>query len=488
MNPILVPLLFLLALLAGCTNSTPAQAPATSEVTEGSQPLVPGCQGCHAVTVEQPHDLPCVDCHGGEAQASVKEAAHSDLVARPAHPESMAAVCGRCHGQQVEQLAKASHLTVAKQVDVVRQAFGAKERLASLTLIPRHAAPSTPLALAEDLLRRRCLRCHLYAPGDGYAAVRHGTGCAACHLAFANGGLASHQILARPTDQQCLSCHYGNRVGADFYGRFEHDHNEDYRTPFQFQGEGIIPYGVGFHQLSPDRHQQAGMVCIDCHGGQELMAGGPRLTCLSCHDRRLGADAPATLSEADGRRQLRTVAGTPLVVPVLRDAAHDRYQGKVGCQVCHGQWSFADHGNHLLRLDTPDYEDWRAMTRQGSAEVESTLEAALFLDGHDRPPSMGDGITGATAAGIWLQAYELRRWEEINTCLDEQGVLQVCRPSLDLHLSYVNQDGEVVFDGVRPLGDVPVMRPYTPHTTGRAGAFYQERLGKIRGPGRRLGP
>ncbi len=160
----------------------------------------------------------------------------------------------------------------------------------------------------------------------------------------------------------------------------------------------------------------------------------------------------------------------------MKDLAHGRYGAKVACQVCHGQWSFADHGNHLLRQDDPDYEPWQALTRQGNAEIETKLEAVLFQDGAASEATMTDGITGSPSPGIWLQAYELRRWEEINTCLDGQGVLQVCRPILDLHLSYVNQDGEVVFDGVRPLAGTQIMLPYTPHTTGRAGAFYQQRL------------
>ncbi|MDD5758923.1 MAG: hypothetical protein PHI06_07545 [Desulfobulbaceae bacterium] len=435
------------------------------------------------MTLDAAHDLGCVSCHNGVSEAREKQLAHTGLVGKPAHPEQMKATCGSCHAEIVGRAASTLHFTVANKINLVLQAFGAKERLTSLVDIPICVAPTTRLQLAEDLLRRRCLRCHLYSAGDAYAATRHGTGCAACHLAFDNGSLRDHRFLARPTDWQCLSCHYGNRVGADYYGRFEHDYNWDYRTPFQAKAvEESPPYGVGFHQLSPDLHQQAGMSCIDCHGNKELMAGEGRLTCLTCHAAVLGKGGPTALKEVDGHRQLILRLSTKILdVPLMRNEAHERYGRQVACQVCHGQWSFADHGNHLLLQDTSDYLSWQALTRQGSAELERELNAALFHD-DDAEPSMVDGITGISRPGVWLQAYELRRWEEMNTCLDEQGVLQVCRPLLDLHLSYVNQDNEVVFDGVKPSAKMPVMQPYTPHTTGRAGAFYQGRLQGLSAP------
>lgn len=476
-NPIAWPLIALLGMMISCSQPDRTTEVAAEE-TPVVQPMLPGCRNCHPFTMDTSHDLNCETCHGGDPKASAEQGAHAGLIPQPAHPEQMVAVCGKCHATIVQQVAATLHFTVADEVNLVRQAFGAKERLASLTTIPQHEAPATPLQLADDLLRRRCLRCHLYTAGDAYPATRHGTGCAACHLALQNGILTDHQFLARPTDQQCLSCHYGNRVGADYYGRFEQDFNWDYRTPFQIKALEAPPaYGVGFHQLRPDLHQEAGMACIDCHSGQELMAGGKGLTCRTCHAAVLGADAPSALTEQDGRRQLTTaLTGKRLAVPLMRDSAHALYGRGVACQVCHGQWSFADHGHHLLRQDSPDYEPWQALTRQGSAELESKLAAALAPESEGLAATMVDGLTGQDRPGVWLQAYELRRWEEINTCLDSQGVLQVCRPILDLHLSYVNAAAEVVFDGLRPVAGALVMQPYTPHSTGRAGAFYRKRL------------
>jgi len=474
--------IILLACCGACSKADPGGQADVAKAKDIQQ-AVQGCRGCHPLSLDRQHDFPCDECHRGDPQANAKDAAHAGLVEQPAHPDRMTPFCGRCHEATVRQAVSTLHFNIANEINLVRQAFGAKEDLASLTAIPQYIKPESPGQLAEDLLRRRCLRCHLYSTGDSYPATRHGTGCAACHLAFANGALIDHQFMARPTDQQCLSCHYGNRVGADYYGRFEHDVNWDYRTPFQAaKGEVAQPYGLGYHQLVPDLHQQAAMACIDCHGGQELMAGAPRLSCRDCHEGALGPDAPSSLTETDGRRLLTTVSGKRLEVPLMKDPAHDRYGGKVACQVCHGQWSFSDRGNHLLRLDDPDYEPWQALTRQGNAEIEAKLEAALSQGAGDTPATMTDGITGSDSPGVWLQAYELRRWEEINTCLDGQGILQVCRPILDLHLSYVNPEGEVIFDAVHPAAGIPVMLPYTPHTTGRAGAFFPQRLDKAAVP------
>lgn len=469
-------LLMALALLVGCSS------PETPTGGDGRpRQVVAGCRGCHPLSLDPSHDFACEVCHGGEVESGVQQKAHEGLIPQPAHPERMVAVCGRCHGGLVQQAATTPHFTLAREVNRLRQAFGAKERLASLTAVPQgQGEPTTRLQLVDDLLRRRCLRCHLYAPGEAYVSTRHGTGCAACHLAFQAGNLADHRFLAKPTDEQCLSCHYGNRVGADYYGRFEQDINWEYRTPFAADKdrETAPAYGVGWHQLRPDLHQRAGMACIDCHGGQELMAGAAGLRCLSCHAASLGADAPPALTETAGRRQLLTaLSGQQLEVPVMRDEAHRRYGDGVGCQVCHGQWGFADYGTHLLRQDSGELEGWRGLSRQGSAELEAALAQALATDASPNGLTMSDGLSGEPSPGLWLQAYERRRWEEINVCRDDQGVWQVCRPLLDLHLSYVNREGELVFDGVKPVAGTPVMQPYTPHTTGRAGALFRQRLG-----------
>ncbi len=47
---------------------------------------------------------------------------------------------------------------------------------------------------------------------------------------------------------------------------------------------------------------------------------------------------------------------------------------------------------------------------------------------------------------------------------------------LDFALSWIDEEEEVRFDSVVPLSNHGGLRPYTPHTTGPAGLFYNERI------------
>ncbi|OGR01066.1 MAG: hypothetical protein A2505_09865 [Deltaproteobacteria bacterium RIFOXYD12_FULL_55_16] len=408
------------------------------------------------------------------------EQAHAGLIARPAHPEQMRQACGGCHARQVAEAAASPHFTARNEVNAVRAVFGAKASLASLAEIPTHAQIASPLDLVDDLLRRRCLRCHVYSSGDGYSETVRGTGCAACHLAYANGKMSSHAFSRSPADSQCLHCHYGNFVGADYYGRFEHDFNLEYRTPYRAEAQQSRPYGVEFHQLAPDIHQQKGLACIDCHSGAELMGrhGGDRekekkVTCLTCHGWRKGQPLPLSNLQTEADRLVLTtrLTGKKLVVPRPVHPAHRQYEKKAHCTVCHSQWSFNDQGAHLLRTEQPDDAAWARLAVQGSSEVEAQLNTPA-PDG----PSQRDKITGAPGRGLWLKGYELRRWERPLIGPGPDGRLHIFRPILDLHLSMLGPDKKVIFDnvGVEPARQRYL--PYTPHTVGKAGAFFRERL------------
>lgn len=469
----------LLPLLTGCErNDTTSTAELT---TEPPAPTKQGCRSCHSVQLDPDHDLACRTCHRGDATADTADTAHRDLIELPAHPYNMQRICGQCHQQQTAA-ATSSHFTISREVNLIRKAFGATSTLTSLTEIPVEEPPTTPLALADDLLRRRCLRCHLYYQGGPYPETEHGTGCAACHLTFHDNEMQSHMFNRYPADDQCLHCHYGNRVGSDYYGRYERDFSREFRTPFRTDETYPRPYGVEYHQLQPDIHQQAGISCIDCHSGGQLMGSNHQgsqtvLTCGSCHNWQPGQPTPAAnLIVRD--RQLVLVCKQDhkqLIVPPTRNPAHRQYKNKATCVACHAQWSFNDQGTHLIRQDTDDYEPWAFLTVQGSIEVEAQLENNLYGD-DDSEPSMMDKLSGERRPGLWYKGFEQRRWETILLCTDTDGRLTVCRPSLDLHLSYLNAEEEVLFDSVAPTPSTRKLRPYTPHTIGKAGSFFRQRL------------
>jgi len=474
----------LLLLLFGCRDAEQQQSaepPLQSPKIDLVQlPREKGCKACHPVTGDDPnHAFLCVECHDGNPESGEKGNAHQGLVARPAHPDFMAEKCGECHVEQIRQSRQSLHFTLHNAVNMVRTHFGADDRIDTLLNIPETEKPSTRLALADDMLRRRCLRCHVYSPGDDYPLTRRGTGCAACHLDFTDGRPESHELVRYPSDYQCLGCHYGNSVGADYYGRYEHDFNWEYRTPFITRQRFIRPYGVEYHDLAPDIHQQRGLVCIDCHSEHSTKKAA-RLTCRSCH-RGAGEpvrDLPANVAYIKDNLVLTSrVSGERHTVPQLEDPAHEQYGNLVACQVCHARWAFNDSTTHLLRSDSDDYYPWQKLTVQGSSEIEKLLEHNLYSDEEEYPPAMRDGITGETKTGLWYKGFTQRRWEDMIIRRDSDGIIKVFRPILDLRLSYVDSDGNPVFDNSTGRDDG--LRPYTPHTTGPAGMFYLNRLASI---------
>jgi len=281
--------------------------------------------------------------------------------------------------------------------------------------------------------------------------------------------------------RQCLSCHYGNYVGADYYGRFEHDFNVEYRTPYTTKEDFFRPYGVEYHQLQADIHQRAGMICIDCHSGRELMTstGGPP-SCRQCHDQaELQSNSlPQIASRAtNGGSEfiLQLHDGSEKILPIMKNQAHTAYAIEIDCQVCHAQWSYVDTGKNYLRSDVDEYDAWSSLTVQGSSEVEHLLDNNLDFEQTELPPKTSDGISGNEEDGIWYKGYVTRRWENI-LIGKVAGRLTTVRPMLDLSISWVDEDGEVRFDAVSPPVAKNPFLPYTPHTTGHAGLFYRNRL------------
>ena len=160
----------------------------------------------------------------------------------------------------------------------------------------------------------------------------------------------------------------------------------------------------------------------------------------------------------------------------MEHPAHAEYNNLVNCQVCHAQWAFGDIETHLLRKDTDEYDDFARLTVQGSFEVEKILKNNLDFDAEAIDNNMTDKITGESKTGLWYKGYVTRRWENIVIGRDTSGRLQVMRPLLDLHLSWVDEDENVRFDSIQISDTIRKFTPYTPHTTGKAGLFYRERI------------
>ena len=415
-----------------------------------------GCNICHKVTIDPAHDIGCTKCHKGDEKAKTLKAAHKGLIPRPAHPDHMAEACGGCHPKEVARAAASRHFTLKDEIGGVWGAFFPDEPAPSVKDLPIEEPPRTEKGIVANALRRRCLLCHVYYEGDDYSGVRRGTGCAACHLPIKAGtcikGRIDHRFNLAVKDKNCLACHYGNFVGWDYYGRFEKDYEEGYRAPL-VKGRHIPrPYGIEWHEMTPDIHKKYGMTCTDCHAKgpcQRKNGGQERPSCLGCHDTKAGAGEARQMDpQTPGHR--------------------DSDLGRVSCEACHAVWGFYDEGRSLVLQDNPIFDDWTYLSVQGSSEVEDVV--SRYLAGALRGPVvMLDKINGKTRPGMWFQVFYERRWWPVMLGEDKNGRLRVMRPLLDISISYLNAQGNAVFDNLKPK--TPPLVPYTPHTTGAADTF-----------------
>lgn len=442
--------------------------------TQPEQSQHSSCLSCHSlIHPDKKHSQDCTLCHLGNPAAQEKTNAHTGLLLHPASPKNMVKVCKECHAKQIAGCQDSVHYTLKHAINAVRQHFGMNRQLDKLTEIPTKNNHITTETLVNDMLRRQCLRCHVYSSGDDYPLVKRGTGCAACHMQFTNGKLDSHDFIS-PGLRQCLSCHYANHVGSDFIGSYEHDFNWEYRTPYTTKGPFSRPYGVEQHDLVSDIHQKRGFTCLDCHTGKELAGQQPAVTCASCHDPAAGQLSLPNLKVNNGKYILTTRDKVEHEIPLPVHPAHVQYSGKVDCQVCHGQWGFNDRPTHLLRSLDDDVDPWERLTVQSNSTVERILEHNLYSDEDELSLTMQDTITGHPLPGIWYQGYTSRRWEKLIIKMDTDGVIKVFRPLLDLHLSAVDENGSVIIDNFTGIDSG--LRPYTPHTTGPAGLFFEQRF------------
>ncbi|MFO1008795.1 MAG: hypothetical protein U1F29_01885 [Planctomycetota bacterium] len=206
-----------------------------------------GCLACHA-GIEPMHPeakLSCVECHGGDASAKSKSAAHvarareyddervapkdEDLVWRrfvnPMDLRVAHVTCDRCHPDFAQHVKLSLHGTTAghlsdgyyemgitprkQSVWSVFPTEAPKERdpasLSGLQQVPAFDPGAPARALAShyaDLARKECMQCHLWSEGRavkgrvGFDGDYRGEGCAACHVEYALDGLTESADVA----------------------------------------------------------------------------------------------------------------------------------------------------------------------------------------------------------------------------------------------------------------------------------------------------
>ena len=492
-------LLYLLGCTSGCHHPEP-------DITD--------CLRCHQgiESAGKGHDFDCARCHLLPHDRGRALEDHVRILNNPARLSSAREICTPCHQERVDDFQNSLHATLAGMINQTRFLFGAQAKAfppvygagGNLPLLPpARDSIHRPADLVDDLLRRKCLGCHVSAAGSEHTPPFRSRGCAACHVLYASDGLYHgrdkaidtstkgfpevHGLTADIPDSQCLKCHRPNYAGSDAHGLFERDYDSFFQEavlgdrPAHEHPRGAV------HVLAKDVHTRRGLQCVDCHSGDDVMGSGrlagfaldsPGTTCQDCHGgfarpepnpevAGLEADSGVWFFLArDGtrRRVPRFAPDTPSHDP----GAHSRLR----CSACHAQWTAHDYGLSLQRQDGGDFRVWTYLIRQGDPRVFSELEKLLADAG--RRPSSPDLLTGDKGQGLWLKGYRFRRWENMVLGVDDQDRISLFRPLHQYRISYVDDHSRVILDSVIPGrgdGNGPgwAFMPYVPHTTAGQG-------------------
>ena len=185
-------------------------------------------------------EIGCTECHGGNADAQDKDAAHAGLDAYPAsnNPDK---TCGECHEEIVATAKNSLHTTLSTFVTVLK-----------------NRADMDKWDQIDAARKNHCAACHT-------------SNCGGCHVSrpkFAKKGFINGHIFQKRSDpfNQCTACH-GSRVGNEYFG---------------MRGLGDI------HIAKYD------MDCVACHKAAEMHAAAPEglpgryhlpelVACIDCH-------------------------------------------------------------------------------------------------------------------------------------------------------------------------------------------------------------
>ncbi|RMD98878.1 MAG: hypothetical protein D6812_12685, partial [Deltaproteobacteria bacterium] len=259
----------------------------SGETSHTSAQAREGCLSCHE-GIEAIHpglEISCVTCHGGDPEATTREAAHVQPLGclgetpgvndyacdpdyirfiNPADLHIAGETCGLCHSGHVERVRKSmmslttghfigglfengvqeSRIARYGMMDMVDDdgfvphEWGAVPHVEQIPPFDENADETLLSTQYMDLPRKECATCHLWAPGKARPGEYRSYGCAACHIPYAYDGLSQsldptipadqpghpiqHQITRKLGTEVCARCHYrGARIGLSFQGRFQ---------------------------------------------------------------------------------------------------------------------------------------------------------------------------------------------------------------------------------------------------------------------------
>ncbi len=433
-----------------------------------------GCEHCHA-TVQTNCGQTCSTCHS-DARATYKPTkAHPAIIANPSDEIWWKTKCLSCHEREINHFKNSLHYSAAGIISQTRFLWGKDSSLFQSTRPATwkslkkegKGAPASLADLVDNLLAKKCLVCHFTADNrHGATGMKRASGCAACHTSFnqqTGQVLFGHRFQKKPSDANCLTCHSSNRVGADYYGYFEHDYHEEYNTPvFSYPR-----FGAYQHRLAKDVHQKEGIACMDCHSKKGVMGGDrfirfegeqTHIQCESCHG---GFHSSPT------RANKGTIFKTDT-------PSHQSYHKKVACSACHAQWSYQDYGLNLFLDKSNHYDMWEPYIWQGDQQVANLLRTQLKNLPEEREPARSaNWLSGDTSSGIWYQAWDFRRWETAVLGKGTDGIYRILRPLYQYRITYVDAEDNIWFDSAVPQKADGTKGwnwdTYAPHTIGAKG-------------------
>ena len=330
-----------------------------------------GCLSCHTDKsggFNPAHEFAaqnCAVCHAGDPGRNNAADAHAGMLSFPGNMSNAAETCGACHADKVQSVSHSLMHTGRGMVETTRRLVDGEAGASGTNTVQ-----SLGHGPADSMLRKLCVSCHLGQEKTAHQlnpTSDRGGGCLACHInAYPED---AHPALSREvSDGRCFGCHSrSGRISLSYAGLAE----------VQSADGSQLRLGDGRHvkRMPSDVHYRAGMACIDCHSGAELMGehtaspyGGDavRATCTDCHE------------PGPGHRGVM--------------ADHERLE----CATCHSQWApqcFGCHmeydpkgqqWDHLARAETPGrwHEDrWGIRNGQAALGVNSENRIELFVPG-----------------------------------------------------------------------------------------------------------
>ncbi len=468
------------------------------------------CATCHVDhKMDSAHAFACIKCHGGNSKSKEMETAHEGLMPDPGNLRNAAKTCGKCHPDETRRVINSPMALAPRMINHTRFAFGAQEsstpicavtNAANLKEIPKLSRSGS---LADDLLRRSCLRCHLNTKGSTRAGEQRGSGCSACHVPYSNSDdmPPKHQIVKDLGITPCLKCHNSNHVGADYVGLFEKDYDRGFLSPFVKGAQPPQLYGSEQHFLSADIHFKKGMTCLDCHILDEIHGTGAtefsahnnvKISCEGCHVR---GDHPGILKTDSGEMTLlRARRKVPVWNPQIIPHRVANHKEKLRCSACHAAWSFQDYGFHLMLEERADYWKWATTAAQNDPQIQALLKRNIGTEVELVQPPEGptpalpeskweapasfDWLDGEITAGAWFRGFSQRTWSRPPLGLDSTGKVSVVRPMFQYVVSHVSGEGNLLMDRVIPTtgAGFPALlfNPYSPHSITRVGRACQD--------------